>query len=83
MEELLKQIVKNTSQKWSNQFIFSSRKSNFSVSFKTPINLHSDKKYEIALTNFETYYSFPTIDESNNKFVYSIKSKNDASPEQK
>ena len=35
------------------------------------LELDRDKKYEIALVNLETYYSFPNIDETNNVFVYS------------
>ena len=30
-----------------------------------------DKKYETALVNLETCYSFPNLDESNNVFIYS------------
>ena len=40
--------------------------------FKLPIQLDKKKDYEIALINLETYYSFPNIDRSNNRFSYSL-----------
>ena len=71
MEDLLKQIVKNTEQKTSFQIIVSDSKSRFKTRFNPTLQLDRDKEYEIALVNLETYYSFPNIDESNNVFVYS------------
>ena len=35
------------------------------------IELDASKKYEMALVNLETYYSFPNIDATNNHFRYS------------
>ena len=35
------------------------------------MQLDKNKKYEMALVNLETYYSFPNIDGSNNYFRYS------------
>ena len=69
--DLLKQIVKNTEHKSSFQIIVSDSKSRFKTRFNPTLQLDRDKKYEIALVNFETYYSFFNIDESNNVFVYS------------
>ena len=40
------------------------------------LQLDRNKEYETALVNFETYYSFPNIDETNNVFVYSPDSGN-------
>ena len=71
MEDLLKQIVKNTAHKTSFQIIVSDNKSSFSTRFNPTLQLDRDKEYEIALVNLETYYSFPNIDETNNIFVYS------------
>ena len=70
MESLLKQIVKNTEHKPSFQIIVSDNKSSFKTRFYPPLQLDRDKKYEIALVNLETYYSFPNIDDSNNIFTY-------------
>ena len=71
MEDLLKQIAKNTAHKTSFQIIVSDNKSSFNTRISPAIQLDRDKEYEIALVNLETYYSFPNIDETNNVFVYS------------
>ena len=71
MEDLLKQIMKNTEYKTSFQIMVSDNKSRFKTRFDPTLQLDRDKKYEIALVNLETYYSFSIIDESNNVFVYS------------
>ena len=71
MEDLSKQIVKNTAHKTSFQIIVSDTKSSFNTRISPAIQLDRDKEYEIALANLETYYSFPNIDETNNVFVYS------------
>ena len=33
--------------------------------------MKTDKKYEIALINLETYYGLPNVDDTNNHFSYS------------
>ena len=62
MEALVEQIAKNTAHKMSFQIIVSDRKSSFNTRLDPTLQLDSDKKYEIALVNLETYYSFPNID---------------------
>ena len=69
--ELLKQIVKDTELKTSFQIIVKDNKSSFKTRLNPTLQLDSKKEYELALVNFETYYSFPNIDETNNVFVYS------------
>ena len=69
--DLLKKIVKNTEHKTSFQIIVSDNESKFTTILDPTLELDRDKKYEIALVNLETYYSFPNIDETNNVFVYS------------
>lgn len=74
MEEqiaLLEKISKNTGPKTSMQFTASGNDTLLRVRFTPSIDLDKDKKYEIALVNLETYYSFPNIDESNSLFRYS------------
>ena len=71
MEELLEKIAQNTSPKSSLQIIVSDDKTRFTTRFNPPIQLEKDLKYEIALINLETYYSFPNVDASNNYFRYS------------
>lgn len=68
--ELLKKIVQNTEPKQSFQIVLTDNKTNFNTKFNPALVLDSDKSYEIALINLETYYSFPNIDETNNKLVY-------------
>ena len=70
-KELLEKIVKNTDHKTSFQIIVSGNESSFNTRFNPKIELEREKVYEIALVNLETYYSFPSIDETNNVFVYS------------
>ena len=72
MEDLLKQIAKNTALKTSFQIIVSDNKSRFNTRLNPTLQLDKEKEYEIALVNLETYYSFPNIDETNNVFVYSL-----------
>ena len=71
MEDLLKQIAKNTAHKTSFQIIVSDNKSSFNTRLNPTLQLDRDKEYEIALVNLENYYWFPNIDETNNVFVYS------------
>lgn len=71
MEELLQRIADNTEPKESFQVILSDNKTNFNTRFNPPLQLNTKKKYEVALHNLETYYSFPNIDSSNNNFRYS------------
>ena len=66
-----RQIVKNTEPKTSFQIIVSDNKSRFNTRLNPTLQLDKEKKYEIALVNLETYYSFPNIDDTNNVFVYS------------
>ena len=69
--DLLKKIVKNTEHKTSFQIIVSDNNSSFNTMLNPALQLDRDKKYEIALVNLETYYTFPNIDETNNVFIYS------------
>ena len=71
MDIILEQIEKNTSHKSSFQIILNSTKSSFLTKFSPAIELDKSRKYEIALINLETYYSFPNITQANNKFRYS------------
>ena len=68
--ELLKQLVKNTFPKDSQQIIVRSTKTDFDTIYKDPIELYTEKEYEIALVDLETYYSFPNISDHNNIIDY-------------
>ena len=69
--ELLEQIAHNTEPKESFQVEVSDNKMKFTTRFHPHVQLKMDKKYEIALVNLETYYSFPNVDDTNNHFSYS------------
>jgi len=69
--ELLERIAHNTEPKKSFQIVFSDNKTKFTTRFNPHIQLKTDRKYEIALVNLETYYSFPNVDDTNNHFSYS------------
>ena len=57
----------------SNRSVFSSNKTSWTTNFENLIHVDNDKnQYEIALLNLETYNSIPNIDETNNKFVYTL-----------
>lgn len=71
MQELLKTIADNTSQKDSFQIIVSDDTTDFNTKFNPPIQLNKNKSYEMALVNLETYYSIPNITSRNNTFKYS------------
>ena len=64
--ELLERIAHNTEPKESFQIVVSDNKRKFTTRFNPHI-----QKYEIALVNLETYYSFPNVDDTNNHFSYS------------
>lgn len=69
--ELLEKNSKKTQNK-KNFFIFVKDKStHIKTRFNEIIQLDKTKKYEMALVNLETYYSFPNVDSSNNSFSYS------------
>jgi len=69
--ELLEKIVKNTEPKAPFYILVSDRSTRIRTRFNPLIQLDKTKKYEMALVNLETYYSFPNIDSANNNFRYS------------
>ena len=70
---LVKVIIKKKGKTMeSSSILLSSKHSDFITNFNPPLVLSSKKQYELALVSLDTYYSFPNIDASNNKFVYSV-----------
>ena len=69
--ELLEQIERNTSPKTSTQIVVSGNSTKIKTAFNPPIELDRTRKYEMALVNLETYYSFPKLSDENNVFQYS------------
>jgi len=68
MEQLLEKIVKNASPKISSQIVASDNSTNVKT-FNPPLELDRTRKFEMALVNSETYYSFSEFE--NNVFRYS------------
>src|SRR5215470_3120489 len=68
---LLEKIARNTEPKMSFYILISDKGSRIKTKFNPLIQLDNTKKYEMALVNLETYYSFPNIDSTNNNFRYS------------
>jgi hypothetical protein len=64
-------IACNTRAKTSFYMLLSQKSTHIRTRFNPSIQLDKDKKYEMALVNLETYYSFPNIDATNNNFRYS------------
>ena len=69
--ELLEKIVQNTETKSSTQIVVSENSTKTKTTFNPPIELDRTRKYEMALVNLETYYSFPNLPDENNVFRYS------------
>ena len=65
MEKYLKEIVENTASRTSFQVVLSGNDSRLKSTFIPPLT--AGCRHEIALVSLETYYSFPNIDENNNK----------------
>jgi len=70
---LLETIVKHTESKPSWYIAVSGKNSSLSTVFTPPLEFPSDDcNYEIACCSVETYYSFPNIDERNNRLKVSL-----------
>jgi len=69
--EILEKIERNTSPKSSSQIVVSENSTKIKTTFNPPIELDRTRKYEMALVNLETHYSFPNLSDQNNIFRYS------------
>ena len=69
--ELLENIVQNTEPKTSTQIVVSENSTKIRTTFNPPLESDRTQKYEMALVNLETYYSFPNLSDENNVFRYS------------
>ena len=67
MEKELKVIARNTSQKPSFQVVLTGIGSRLETQFSPPLTFDPGYKYELALVSLESYYSFPNINDTNNK----------------
>ena len=78
MESILQKIADNTERiarytepKSSFYILLSDKTTRLRTRFNPLIQFEKDKRYEMALVNLETYYSFPNINATNNHFKYS------------
>ena len=67
-KDLLKTIAKNTASRPTFQIILEGVDSVLHTTFSPPLDNHPGCQYELSLASVETYYSFPNIDEANNRF---------------
>jgi hypothetical protein len=51
-------------------FIFTGKSSDLNADYNPPIYLEEDTNYEIALVNFDSFYSIPNIDSANNTLLW-------------
>src|SRR5688572_25752492 len=65
------QTARNTSPKSSFYILVSKKNAMIRTKFNPLIELDAGKKYEMALLNLATYFSFPNIDATNNHLRYS------------
>ena len=70
-QDLLQQIADNTDPKQGFSFVVSERGSRITTRFNPPVQLKTNRSYEMALVNLETYYSIPNIHPGNNTLHYS------------
>ena len=71
-EEYLKTIESYLKPKPSFHIIQTGNTSKLSTQFTPILDFGNDCRYEMALQSLETYYSFPNIDEENNKMKFSL-----------
>ena len=67
----MEKVVRNTDAKSSFYILLSKKSAKIRTQYNPLIELDASKKYEMALVNLETYYSFPNITAKNNYFRYS------------
>jgi len=69
--ELLKKIASNTSSKLSLTIGVNGTETRIISHLNPPIELNKEKKYEMALTSLDTFYSFPNVDADKNTLKWS------------
>ena len=72
MEGYLKTLADKSESRPSFNIIISDNTSSIRTTFSPPLIFPQDCHYEMAVCSLETYYSFPNIDESNNRLLVSF-----------
>src|ERR1043165_5208513 len=67
----MEKVERNTDPKSSFYILVSQKSAKIRTRYNPLIELDTNKKYEMALVNLKSYYSFPNIDSTNNEFRYS------------
>src|ERR1043165_3911576 len=67
----MEKVERNTDPKSSFYILVSKKSSKIMTRYNPLIELDTNKKYEMALVNIESYFSFPNLDSTNNNFRYS------------
>ena len=67
----MEKVERSTDPKSSFYILVSQKSSKIRTRYNPLIELDASKKYEMALVNLESYYSFPNIEAKNNNFKYS------------
>ena len=68
---IMEKVERNTGPKSSFYILLSEKSAKIRTRYNPLIELDANKKYEMALVNLETYYSFPNIDATSNHLRYS------------
>ena len=69
-DDQLQEIVENTRNKSGSILFVSGTDYKIITTDEQPIKINPTSKYEVALLNLETYYSFPNINDTNNKLQF-------------
>ena len=72
MAENLQNLVNLLSNKLSRTITLVSKTSSFETNFPVPLKLEPGRNYEAALTYFSAYNTIFNVDDTNNRFIYSI-----------
>ena len=69
----MKEILVRSKHKYSFTLDVSDSSANIQTTFNPPLYLQTNRNYELAMVNLETYYSFADIREGdNNSFKWSV-----------
>ena len=71
----MKEVLVRTKPKDLFTLVVSDNSANIQTIFSPPLYLQTNRGYELAMVNLETYYSFANIRNGNNSFKWSIEGK--------
>ena len=68
----MKEVLVRTKPKDSFTLVVSDNSANIQTTFNPPLYLQTNRNYELAMVNLETYYSFANIRKVNNSFKWNV-----------